>query len=488
MAATIWKEQKLNKEDTVTKVIRYRNELNNTTVAISFSEFISKKLKEKNMTREDLAVALGYQAGEEARKKAQTLKHTISREGYTTNRDRIIAICLALEMSHPDTDKALYLYGMLPLSEFDTRELLLIQALTDHEGFLTTNRMLKEANLHPLEIAKTKQFPGPHIVLEPKDEFIRINSPLYSYGDFVGDSSLSGLYHPGSYSFDGKMTLKDNQGLVYTIEASDGGTYIVQREMPDGSFLGVNMYMSMAECMGGKFSKYFLELEDGIRKKVKEVLSIMDDTRNYVIRFDATVNNGKLDLFAETFNYDCPEYSEYYQMEKVSEKYCMTVTHESTFMRRHLGDYYSKYYSRPHNIDEVAKYTSTEEIQNSNSSAYWKKERIKHFQKMQDAMGKLISDLKSKTVLVNDPYSCVDDLYYDLAEIYKIQDLFSWKQSEADWHMAPVENSCIATTSDGSEVSITIDEMKRAFELGISSVDDIYLVKTLYGDLDGILI
>ena len=45
---------------------------------VSFSDFISEKMKEKGMTREKLAVALGYNVGEEAKRKAQTLKHTIT--------------------------------------------------------------------------------------------------------------------------------------------------------------------------------------------------------------------------------------------------------------------------------------------------------------------------------------------------------------------------------------------------------------------------
>lgn len=125
----------------------------------------------------------------------------------------IFSICLALEMSHPETDKALFLYGMLPLSDFDIREKLLIQALTDHIGFSETNRLLKKAGLNPLEIEKTKQTTGPHIIREPMEEFVRISGPTYSYGDFVGDCSLSGLHYPGSYAFDGEMILQDKSGM-----------------------------------------------------------------------------------------------------------------------------------------------------------------------------------------------------------------------------------------------------------------------------------
>lgn len=491
MAISIWKESQQHGEEPLKKISRYRNEIYSNTTAVSFSIFIDEKLREKEMTREMLAIALGYSEGEEAKRKAQTLKHTIGREGYTTNRDRIIAICLALEMSHPETDKALFLYGMLPLSDFDIREKLLIQALTDHIGFSETNRLLKKAGLNPLEIEKTKQTTGPHIIREPMEEFVRISGPTYSYGDFVGDCSLSGLHYPGSYAFDGEMILQDKSGIRYTLETSDGGIYTIKREVVNGTFLSVDMYTSLSECMDGRFSKYFLELEDGIRRKVKEVLSIMDDTRNYMIRFDAEVRNCQLDLFAETFNYNCPEYSEYYQMERINGKFRMTVTHESIFMKRHLGKQYSRFFTHAHDTDEIAAYYSVEDIQKSEesnrSSTYWKEERIKHFTQLKDALTKLVSDLKSSSVLINDPFSCTDDIYYDLTEIYKVQNLFTWEQMSDDWHMIPKESSCNVTASDGSETTVTLNEMKRAFELGIGSIDDIVKVKAQYGDIEGIL-
>ena len=489
MYITMWKDQKLSRENASTKISRYRNEIYSSTEAVSFSEFISEKMKKKKMTRESLAIALGYE-GREAKKKADILKHTIGREGYTTNRDRIIAICIALDMSHPDTSKALLLYGMLPLNEYDLRDKLLIQALTDHLGFYETNQILRDAKWNPLEIEKTKQQPGPRIMREPKEDFKHISGPTYSYGDFVGDCSLSGLHRPDSYAFDGEMTLQDDHGILYTIGTSDAGIYTVQREEADGTLIDIASYKSISECMGGKFGKYFLELEDGIRRKVRCVLSILDDTKNYIMRFHAEVKTSKLYLFVEAFNYDCPEYSEYYQMERVDGKYRMTVTHESIFLRRHLG---KKYVYRPYKTDILAEYTSVEDIQNSRetdpSGGYWKEERVKYFIKLQDALTKLLSDLKNKQILINDPSYCLDDIYYDLAEFYKSQDLFTWTQSEENefFITLPDKYICNATISDGTTVSITFDEMKRAFELGISDIDELASIKNQYGDIEGIL-
>ena len=65
MASSIWKNPTQNRVDTLTKISRYRNEVYSSTTEVSFRDFIHNKLKEREMTREGLAIALGYEEGED---------------------------------------------------------------------------------------------------------------------------------------------------------------------------------------------------------------------------------------------------------------------------------------------------------------------------------------------------------------------------------------------------------------------------------------
>ena len=46
-----------------------------------------------------------------------------------------------------------------------------------------------------------------------------------------------------------------------------------------------------------------LILEDAARRKIQDVLCILNDTKNYIARVDALFSVDSLVIFAETFNY-----------------------------------------------------------------------------------------------------------------------------------------------------------------------------------------
>ena len=86
-----------------------------------FTGYIDELLTKKHMKRQDVFIRAnlppkyGYKL--------------LTREAHTTNRDKIIRICLAIQLSLKETQRVLKLYGMSELYPKSKRDVILIVAL-----------------------------------------------------------------------------------------------------------------------------------------------------------------------------------------------------------------------------------------------------------------------------------------------------------------------------------------------------------------------
>ena len=476
-------------EQNIEKIQRYKKEFYQYSNIISFTDFISQKMREKKITRYDLAKLLGFH-NNEAKKKSEILKKIINTPGYTTNRDRIILICLALNCNYYETNHALNLYDMRSLDEHDLREQIIIIALYNHMKISTINTWLQQANLLPLTFSSTSTTKKTKWANYPLNKYEIIKEYTTEGGDFVGDYSLDNLYSPAKYFFISTLELRDNEENQYTLSAYHNGTYELKTHFSNGD-TDHEFFENLETGFPEEFSTYFLKLEEMSRQKIQSTLSLLDDTRNYDIRFDARIKNSSLYIYAETFNYSAPEWSEYFQMMYENHTFTMTVTHKSLFLQHHLGEHYFDYYP---NIQDscsvIEKYTSIEDIQNkvgnSSSKKMLLKTRVEAFEKLSKKIQDSISKLKTRELLISYPGDYFSDIK-DIANFYGIEDAFSWNFDELTGNYFTETESAEIILSDNEKLAITTNELQRGIELGISSFSDICSIIQEKGTLESLL-
>ncbi|MCI8692374.1 MAG: hypothetical protein HFH91_06450 [Lachnospiraceae bacterium] len=109
-----------------------------------FSAYMKKLIKEKNLRQQDIFI----QADVPERYGYKIL----SEEKHTRQRDVILRICYAAELTLEETQHALMLYGMSPLYARIPRDAVLMIAFNRHSGnILDVNAMLKEQGLELLQ-------------------------------------------------------------------------------------------------------------------------------------------------------------------------------------------------------------------------------------------------------------------------------------------------------------------------------------------------
>lgn len=109
----------------------------------TFVQYMDALLEQKGLKRQevllraDLPQKYGYKL--------------LTGESHTTDRDKLLRICLALELNLKQTQRALRLYGMSELYPKNARDVLLIAAIGRRQWDIhELSRELMEAGLEPL--------------------------------------------------------------------------------------------------------------------------------------------------------------------------------------------------------------------------------------------------------------------------------------------------------------------------------------------------
>lgn len=480
---------KLLAENDSKKIVQYKRHFQTSVIANSFSEFICDKMAhidnlDHSMTRYDLAEALGF-SGEKAKKVAEILKKIINTSGYTTSRDRIILICFALKLTYPETNKALQLYMMLPLNEYNLREKTIIAALYKGDDINTVNDWLIKLDQPILSFEIAKKTKKATIINEPIHRYEIIQPPQVTIGNFTGDSSLSNFYSPYKYRIDAVLSLSDKNGTLYELCASDDNTYEIISHYTDGR-TEVDHFPSLQDCFIQEFCSQFYDLDAVIGRKVKEFLTILDDTKNYNIRYNISLEDYSLKIYTETFNYSNPERSEYYQMTKTGDSYFMTISNTSYYLQHHLGVQYRDFYPNYHEEIFMETYNSLSEIENSSQRSYIKNERKKAYIFLRESIFNLLEKLRLGEAVIFDVHEFCSD-WYEVASFFQIQEYFTWIFDENNGEQYTENPSCEYCDNNGKKHIITLDELKRALELGISNLQDFLLIRTEHSSIESLL-
>ncbi|MCI5792202.1 MAG: hypothetical protein MR011_02780 [Lachnospiraceae bacterium] len=108
-----------------------------------FMKYMNQKLKEKKLRKQDVLLKADIPQGYGYK--------LLTEEKVTRQRDVILRICYAAELSLDETQQALRLYHMGTLYARDPRDALLMVCFNEHPGsIIDVNELLLKNNMQPL--------------------------------------------------------------------------------------------------------------------------------------------------------------------------------------------------------------------------------------------------------------------------------------------------------------------------------------------------
>ena len=310
----------------------------------SFPAFIDEMLKERKVKRKAVAIRSGL---------SQDYTYKLLRgDKRTTERDYILAICLAIGMNLAQTQHALQIYGMPILDKRDLRSQVIILGVEDGCSIDEINGFLEKAGFPYLRTS-----PGmPAAEIRPITDRNDSAAPKkHEYKEVHRDISAKPCgMSPLDFEFSGLIHLQDEENEDYTIGAffhSEGAFFFAMPGKPeklsdsderDPGFL--ETFESLIDASSSSFFSYYLELDKATDEKEAETLAMVDDTKNYGTRIGCHIMGGEKACYLEAFNSQEPERCEYFQVIRTEKGYTYSITHKSLFLRIEMGKIYSAYY------------------------------------------------------------------------------------------------------------------------------------------------
>ena len=210
----------------------------------------------------------------------------------------------------------------------------------------------------------------------------------------------------------------------------------------------------------GDYKNYFIELENAISIEKHRLLDILNDTRNYQKRTSAIFSGDSICIFTEQFNYVVPELNEYYVLTLSAGHYKLYVYDQSAFMF----------------LISASK--------NSDESTHFRIRRNAFRRLMPD-----VDDLYQKIKEGKEFIQNLDQIFGNAAEVlcyYGLERDFECKYDECDEICGSLDSKTYSLP-DGSEITITLEDIYKAFEFGLPDIETICRIKAKYGSIDAVL-
>lgn len=454
----------------------------------SFSSFIDEKIhvcrevyydgEARKFNRSTLADMIGINVS--------TLTKVINGGQGTRKRDLIIALCFALHLNESETALAMNLYPMTPLNPNNLRDLVIIQALHDGTSVKKLNDILTDHGFPQLNILRGDRNNEEHALYIPLDStaYEEVSVEVLPYCIAGDDSKLSlhDRYRPDRYDFRSEMIIqeKGKDGPQYRISRDDDGQYDIEVQSgEDWNRLYSNDYLhqkcdGVKPCEDPELLNEIAKLKAYTDRRARYVHSMCNDTRNYISRFDAVNNHGRLEVYGESFGFDAPELSEYFQLEASSDGCRFTVSNTSKFLEKYLGhETWMKLYGTLPSL-MIQSFESLDDITNKR----WRDQ----FQKLLRSACDFLDQLRARTLFLFNARAWID--IDDLMHTYHVEEAFEcYQPDDQPYEIIPKKEQI--TGPDGKPV--TVDDLYRAAEMEIFTVEDLCAIRTRYGSLEQFL-
>lgn len=462
----------------------------------AFAQFIREKRKEYNedngeeISTRDLGTMIGI--------KYEMFRKILNQEKPTKKRDCIIAICVALQLLPGEIDEALGLYQYMPaLDKYNPRDSFIMAQITGNGGITVKelNDRLLQRGFPGLDIqdkrdGKTKSENTVPISLPFKVMEMKVRTPIdadYYYGDQY--NSLCTTYDPSRCKSTGDMILGDLRKKKYIHLIADTDGYRSAKVIKDDLF--PTSFKSLDET--GEYKNYFIELENAIGIEKHRLLGILNDTRNYQKRTSAILLGDSICVFTEQFNYVIPELNEYYVLAFSAGHYKLYVYDQSAFMFWYLSkESYSLYFgNNPPEPKEI--YNSIESLDVLINDKEKFSDDYIHYRMRKNAFRRLLPDVDELYQKIKDEKEFIQNLDYifdnpaDVLRYYELEKDFECKYDEEYGEICDSLDSKTYSLSDGGEITITLEDIYKAFKFGFPSIEEICRIKAQYGSIDSVL-
>ncbi len=424
-------------------IISVREEIfdDSTVKKDDLSKYFNMKIKELNskfgivLTKKDIASKLNISY--------ELFRKIINREKPTKKRDCIIAVCALLGLDTEDSNKALRFNNMLKLDDRGGRDEIIMTILDNHRRHYTDNDELDydpdiiseidqvlADNAYPqLDIINHRKKPTDNDEKEKKYPYKLVKKMCedYSIQEYrfvlrtetlnsseidlnINDASVFSGNHISAYM------IFDNNGEQISIHLDvsvdyrfDNEYYFVEKG--NGLTKEYKVYRRIEDS--GEFRSSFEELREYAYNELRNSDAVFNDTKNFIYRACTVVRDGDLHLYIEIFNFDIPQFNEYYLLDYCNGKYDMTVSNSSRLMRVLLPpEVYKKKYGNAadkiiaeydHENDKF-RVLSNSGIDSNSQDSYLNSWREDYYRMLKKQVESHISEIRKSPILTTQRY------------------------------------------------------------------------------------
>ena len=366
-----------------------------------FSDFMQDMLQKYKVKRTEIARRTGISQ--------DYLYKVLNGSKKTSEKDYVVAICIAVGMNLPETQHALAANGMPLLNSKDLREYILISCITEKRGVLKTNDWLESTGFPLLRVSRDMEQYIPRITYDEQGDMDETDLGFPEEFDeeyWDDEKDPDRVIKPSSYIGNGKRFREVNREVTaeqcgnapfdYTyianidVEDENGNLFHVQgyfspegtlysvlddenhkkflQNVENGDFDNVDWetleeFADLDDAYTSEFFKYYLEADKATDDKAREIYEMLCDTKNYGQRFGFGVYGGKTCWFGELYDAAVPEERRYFQVIESDDEITYSASHESVYMYIETGDFYPvvfgereepQYFIKAHSEKELA--------------------------------------------------------------------------------------------------------------------------------------
>lgn len=407
----------------------------------------------------------------------EQFRKIVNKTRQTNKRDCIIAICICLELNIDETNEALRLYNnMLPLNENYPRDQEIMNILDEQKQYYRSleqiNKQLTQMGFPELDIRNNtskaeKKSSSPYKVISKK---VKSQIDDMWFGDPY--QTMATEYHPIRLSASAEMWIKEPVGKKhYRLVASDRGAMFIEGVASSDNLL--ICFNSIEET--DDYKDFFCELKAMAVAELKQQLSRLDDTRNYYTRKSARVIDNGIHVFIERYNYQIPELGEYHLMDYCDGVFSLYISRSSLFMKKYLSPKeYADYFGKEKRETPIVYRSEEELIQNVTDKDVILEMYLRTYQKMKNELIPFIKDLKDKKIKILDAESIFGEPY-EILRFFHVEEEFDCCYDEEFGVITDVGiKEAPITLEDGRTRTLSIDELRAAFEIGMTTMTEVF--------------